>query len=111
VLVLEGLEEEGVFRIAGLDGIAGVAAGLPAGSGVEKEAAFVLRGGAVALVTFLREDGTDVGLEEVELLRCWGGEGMAAKDRRERKEEFFHARSLRVMVSAAWMQRWPSFSN
>ncbi len=27
------------------------------------------------------------------------------------KETDFHARSLRVMVSAAWMQRWPSFSN
>lgn len=89
MLVAEGLEKEGVLWIAGLDGITGVAACLQAGAGVEQQAAFSLGGGAVAFVALLREDGTDAGLEEVELLRSRRGEEMAERNKKGRKKLSF----------------------
>ena len=104
VLLLQSLKEERAFWIAWFDGVTAIAAGLPARTGVEDETGFLLRGGAVALVTLLREDGANARLEEVELLRRRGCIGFATEGQRgeeAKKNDFFHARSLRVIVSAA----------
>ena len=104
VFVADGLEEERCGGVAGDEGRAGVAAGLPAGARVEEEAAFLLGGGAMAFVAFLSEDGADAGLEEFELLGCRGGDERAERNEKGRKKNAFHARSLWVMVWAAWAQ-------
>ena len=78
--VADGFDEQAFVRLAGDDGGAGVAALHPTVARVEREAAFdLLRARAVALVTILDQDRTDLGLEEVGLrggeLRRFGSGG------------------------------------
>ena len=82
VLVLDGLHEQRARRIAGFDDIAGFTASLPAGAGVEHEAAFLLGAGAMAFIALLRENGTDLRFEELDLLRSRGGRGFAVEGQR-----------------------------
>jgi hypothetical protein len=89
VLVLDRLNQQRGGGITGLDDIAGFAAGLPTGAGVEHETAFLLRGGAVALVALLREDRADLRLEELDLLRRWSGEELAAEEQKAEMERSF----------------------
>ena len=58
------MDKEGVFGLARNNGGAGLAAGLPAGTGIEGEISFELLGiSRVALVAVLDEERADVGFE------------------------------------------------
>ena len=60
----DGLEEEGVFRITGDEGGAGIASALPTLAGVEEEIGFKFFGFAgVALVAMFDEERADVVFE------------------------------------------------
>ena len=72
VLVANGLDEQALCRIARHDGRSAVASGLPAWARVEQQAAFGFRGLAVAFVAVLREHGTDLRFEELDLIRRGG---------------------------------------
>jgi len=65
--VTDRFDEETPGGLAGENDCAGVAAGLPAGTGIEAEAALLFFV-AVALVAALGEDWTDFGFEEREVV-------------------------------------------
>ena len=61
----DGMDEEGLFRITGDDGGAGISSGFPACAGVEVEVGLELFGiGRVALMTVFDKKRTDVGFEK-----------------------------------------------